>query len=144
MITAVMCGSLVGEFLPMQIIYRGKTDRCHPPVPFPSDWDITHNSKHWSNELTMIRYINNLIVPFVNSVRENLCLDEDKPALAIFDCFKGQVTTKVTELLEENNIHSVLVPANCTDKLQPLDLTVNKVAKSYLQKEFQEMKLLKS
>ena len=68
MITGVFCGSLVGEFLPMQVIYGGKTDRCHPPTPFPNDWDITHNNKHWSNETTMLQYIENIIVPFVTRV----------------------------------------------------------------------------
>ena len=34
-ITAVFCGSLVGEFLPVQLIYKGKTSRCHPKFNFP-------------------------------------------------------------------------------------------------------------
>ena len=29
-ITAVFCGTLRGEILPIQLIYTGKTDRCHP------------------------------------------------------------------------------------------------------------------
>ena len=28
-ITAVMCGSIIGEILPPQLIYGGKTARCH-------------------------------------------------------------------------------------------------------------------
>ena len=34
-ITAVFCGSLVGDFLPVQLIYKGKTQRCHPLYDFP-------------------------------------------------------------------------------------------------------------
>ena len=132
MITAVFCGSLIGEFLPMQLIYGGKTDRCHPPVAFPDDWNITHNENHWSNESTMLQYIQRIIVPFVERVRSHLGLDERQAALAIFDHFKGQITESVIKLLDEHNIHSVLVLANCTDRLQPIDLTVNKVAKSHL------------
>ena len=33
-ITAVFCGSLVGGFLPVQLIYKGKTNRCHPNLTF--------------------------------------------------------------------------------------------------------------
>ena len=33
-ITAVFCGSLVGRFLPIQLIYKGKTGRCHPKFKF--------------------------------------------------------------------------------------------------------------
>lgn len=29
-ITAVFCGTLLGDFLPIQLIYKGKTNRCHP------------------------------------------------------------------------------------------------------------------
>ena len=37
-----------GEFLPLQLIYKGKSSRCHPRYEFPSDWNITHSPKHWS------------------------------------------------------------------------------------------------
>ena len=37
-ITAIMCGSFMGEVLPPQLIYGGKSDRCHPPFDFPHDW----------------------------------------------------------------------------------------------------------
>ncbi len=45
-ITAVFCGSLVGDFLPIQLIYKGKTQRCHPRYKFPSHWHITQSPKH--------------------------------------------------------------------------------------------------
>ena len=124
-ITAVFCGTLMGEFLPVQLIYAGKTTRCHPRYQFPSDWHITHSPNHWSNEETMLSYIDQIIAPFVSRVRNDLNLGEEQPALAIFDNFKGQMTEQVFSHLEENNIHSVFVPANGTDRLQPLDLKVN-------------------
>ena len=39
--------------------------------------------------------------------------------------------------MEENNIISVIVPSNCTDVLQPLDLFVNKPLKDHLRSKFQ-------
>ena len=136
-ITGVFCANLTGEFLPIQLIYGGKTNKCHPPYSFPSDWHITHSENHWANESTMLSYIEEVIVPFVERVRSDLGCTEDQPALALFDRFRGQLTEAITKLLESNNIHCVLIPANCTDKLQPLDLTVNRSAKAFLQKEFQ-------
>ena len=56
-------------------------------------------------------------------------LSPTQPALVIFDVFHGQTVPEVLELLEENHIFVVFVPSNCTDKLQPLDLSVNKPAK---------------
>jgi len=79
-----------------------------------------------------------VIVPFVDRVRQDMQLDDDHPALAVFDHFKGQMTDRVTKELEENNIHSVLIPANCTGYLQPMDISVNKVVKSFLRAEFSE------
>ena len=40
--------------------------------------------------------------------------------------------------LEKNNIQSVLIPATCTDRLQPLDISVNKSAKVFVRSEFQQ------
>ncbi len=75
---------------------------------------------------TMIDYVNYIVIPYVRKTRQELGLDSQHPALIIFDYFKGQCTESVVKLLAENNILYVLVPANCTDRLQPLDLSVNK------------------
>ena len=74
-ITAVFCGTMLGEFLPVQLIYKGKTDRFHPKFSFPLDWHITHSPNHWSTECTMLDYINHVIVPYLQKTRE--CVGED-------------------------------------------------------------------
>ena len=56
----------------------------------------------------------------------------------IIDHFKGQMTDKFISRLEENNIHFVKVPANCTDRLQPLDLSINKPLKDHMKNSFQQ------
>jgi len=45
-ITAVFCASLVGEFLPVQLIYQGKTSACLPRYGFTDDWNITYTPNH--------------------------------------------------------------------------------------------------
>lgn len=56
-ITAVLAGTLSGDFLPVQQIYAGKTSNCHPKnVTFPSDWHIIHTNNHWANKTTMKEY----------------------------------------------------------------------------------------
>lgn len=54
------------------------------------------------------------------------------------DNFKGQVTSVVTSLLEENDVHLCLLPPNTTDRLQPMDVSVNKPAKDILKRRFEE------
>ena len=40
--------------------------------------------------------------------------------------------------LDQNNVNVVLIPPNCTDRLQPLDISVNKAVKCQLCSEFQK------
>ena len=103
--------------------YQRTTPCCHPKFQFPSGWDITHSPKHWSTEETMIRYISNIIIPYVDKVQQ--LLSDRKPALIIMDNFNNQVTPSVSTLFEDHDIHASLLPANTTDLLQPMDISVN-------------------
>ena len=117
-ITVVFCGTMLGDFLPIQLIYKGKTIRCHPKFVFPTDWDITHAPKHWSNEDTMRQFIEQVIIPCVKWVRA--AGGGDKTALVIMDNFSGQITELILNLLEENNNLVSLLPANTISDLQPI------------------------
>ena len=44
---------------------------------------------------------------------------------------------KCKRFLEDNKILVDEIPANCTDQLQPLDLSANKLIKSYMKHQFQ-------
>ena len=84
----------------------------------------------------MKRYVENIVVPFLSQQREALGLPKSHPALVIYDCFRGQTKS----LLEEHNIITIEIPANCTDKLQPMDISLNKPMKDALKKRFQTSK----
>ena len=114
-ITAVLGVTLTGEYLPPQLIYQGKTLRCHPKVSFPQEWDIWHSDNHWSTEDTMTRYIEEIVVPYLLQNREALKLAKTHPAVAIFYCFKGQTTPGILTLLERHNIIPIHILANCTN-----------------------------
>ena len=130
-ITAVFCASLTGEFLPVQLIYHGKTQACLPRYIFPGDWNVTYTPNHWSNEEKMIEYIQKIILPYVKAKRKHMKLCPTHPAMAIYDEFKDQLTPAVFTLLEENDILDIKVPPNCIDCLQPMDLAVNKAVKDF-------------
>ena len=42
------------------------------------------------------------------------------------------------KLLDAHNIHVCLLPANTTDRLQPMDISVNKLAKDFLKRQFDQ------
>ena len=83
--------------------------------------------------------IENIIVPFVKEKRRQLHLEDNHLVLVIFDVFKSQCTD-VLKMLEDSHIECVVVPVNCADRLQPLDLlmSVNKPAKEFRRRKFQE------
>ena len=93
-ITAVFAATKTGSFLPIQVIYKGKTKRCLPSVDFPEDWLISFTENHWANETTTKDYIYKILLPYVEQKREELKLPGDHPALVVFDHFKGHLQWK--------------------------------------------------
>ena len=137
-ITAIFGISMSGDFLPIQLVYQGKTTKCLPSFDFPPSWDITFSDNHWSNEQTMLSYFEKVIFPYLQKKKAELQLEPDHPALLLFDNFKAQCTENLLKLLDTINIYVVIIPANCTDRLQPLDLSIHKAAKEFLCGKFQE------
>ena len=136
-ITVLLSCTLTGKLLPTQVIYGGKTPACLPKRASPGGWYLCYTENHWSNEETMMAYLSKILLPYVVSTRRDLNLPSTHPCLVIFDQFKAQTTQRCLKALEDNNILFAEVPANCTDRLQPLDLSVNKPIKSYMKRLFQ-------
>ena len=138
-ITGTFAVTKSGLFLPMQIIYQGKTERGHPQdFAFPPGFNITQTKNHWSNEDKVIEHLETLIFPYAAAKKEELGIPDHQKALLIYDVFKGQKTRKVLDLIEANHCVNVYVPANLTHVFQVLDLTINGVAKSFLTRKFGE------
>ena len=136
-ITGTFAISQTGDFLPIQLIYEGKTRRCLPSTDFPKEFNITLTKNHWSNEEKAIEFIETIILPFLTSKKEKLGLPQDQKSMLIFDVFRGQTTQKVTDFIEENNCVILHVPNNMTNYFQMLDLNVNGHAKEFLKKKFE-------
>ena len=137
-ITAVIGITLSGVFLPLQLVYKGTTDRCHPHFRFPSDWDVTHSENHWSTSETMVEYAKNVLIPYCNNARKMLGRTgrNKAHALAIFDIFKAYQNKDFLALLHKNKMRTVFVPLSTTEELQPCDRTVNGKLKSILKQKF--------
>ena len=83
-------------------------------------------------------YIRVVLLPYVQAKRKELKVAADHCALVIFNNFTGQCTEDVLALLEDNHINVVMVPANCTDRLQLLDISVDMAARNFLRGQFQD------
>ena len=132
-ITLTFVVTFKGDFLPMQVIYGGKTNKrfCISKRVFSKS-----NPKHWSNEKETLKLIQEVVNPYVVHKRKELGLHSTQKALMVWDVFKGQMTEAVKNNLASLNIELVPVPANLNHLFQPLDLTVNRAAKKFIKKEF--------
>ena len=83
-------------------------------------------------------YVKNIILPYIRKVRRTQNLSKSQMALCIFDVFRAQMGEDYLDFLFENNIKVVYVPACCTDRLQPLNVSVQKAVKNRLRQSFED------
>ena len=133
-ITATFGITCENKFLPMQLIYGGKTERSIPKVKF----SLSANEKHFSNTLESLKLLDEIVILYIEKERANRQLPDNQAAVLIIDVFSGQMTDPVIEKIRENSIKLVKVPANMTPLFQPLDLTVNGAAKAFMKRKFTE------
>ena len=89
-ITGTFAISVTGQFRLMQLIYAGKTKRCHPQgIEFASGFDVTHSLDHWSNKELAIYHIREIILPHEDEFKQQLGLPKDQKSHLIYDVFKG-------------------------------------------------------
>ena len=81
-------------------------------------------------------YLIKILFPYIAKMRAKNQLDVTHPVLVIYNTFRAQCTELILAMLEENNVYFVIIPPNCTDCLQLLDISVNKAAKEFLRKKF--------
>lgn len=88
--------------------------------------------------ILFLRSVKKVILPYIEQVKDDLDLPLKQKSLCIFDVFRAQISDEIMDFLKEKFIIPVMVPANCTDKLQPMDLSIQKPAKDSMKKLFQE------
>ena len=129
---------MTGEFLPIQLIYEGKTKRCLPNFDFPTGFNVTFSNNHWSNTEKSKELFKDIIFPYLEKVKVNLKYPKEQLSLIIMDTFKGQDNEAVLELCRKNNCEVIIVPHNLTNKFHPLDITANKPAKSFISNSYND------
>lgn len=136
-ITALLSCTMAGEMLPPQLLYQGKTENCTPTsVKFPSGWDVFYSENHWSNETTMCRFVDTIVVPYITKTRDDLDLPLKHPALCIFDLFAAHRTDSFLQKLKKAGIIVKFIPGGCTGELQPLDISGNAQLKDLVKQQF--------
>ena len=117
-ITATFSITLDNKFLPMQLIYKGKTNESLLEVTFPEEFLLSAIEKE------SLKFLYEFILSYIQQEWKNL-RPENQKALIIYEVFCVQTTNKVFKRLGDNNILVINVPSNMTQLFQLLDLTVN-------------------
>ena len=94
LITGAFAISLHAHFLPMQLVYGGKTSQSLPVYRFLKGFCLSFNPKHFSNTKQSIKFLKEIITPYVVKQRELLKCQVDQKALVIMDVFTDQMTVK--------------------------------------------------
>ena len=118
------------------LFYKGITLYCRPRFKFPPGWHMTQSKNHL--HLSNGTNYSCIYLWCYNSLCFCYRESNEQAALVIMDNFNGQVISLIASLLEDNNILVCCILPKTIDKLQPMDLTVNKPAKDFLKQKFWE------
>ena len=109
-----------------------------PKYDFPASFSVSFTKNHWSNTEKSIEFFDEIIFPYLEKVKKEKGFPNEQHSLVIMDTFKGQDNDILRKLSSENRCEIVIVPHNLTNKFQPLDLTVNKAAKAFVQNQYND------
>ena len=102
---------------------------------FPAVFSLSAKERHFSKNKESVKFLNEIIVPYIKKMRESKGLGKEQITLVIMDVFTGQMSSKV-KILQGKNILLTNVPANMIRFYQPLNLTVNGSTKRFIAKKF--------
>lgn len=122
----------------VQLIFKGKTTRTLNNCVVPQNMLADFSLSGWQDKDTYKRFLQERIIPFKSFVLTKLGLDpEVEWFLLVHDCHWSHLHQDIIDFLKENRIANLYVQAGCTDLRQVLDVTVNRVFKFNMAKEYQ-------
>jgi len=119
-----------GVLLPFQVVFQGKTGQVLPKnavvvIAALEGWHLTHSANHWSTQETMRSFVQKVLHPYF----EGKCFDLGLNLLMqrmiwLIDYWSVHISAEFRGFMKENFLHILLlfVPANCTSKLQVMDV----------------------
>jgi hypothetical protein len=117
--SAMLTVSASGNVAPTLILYP--YERRVPPEivqKFPRTWAIGHSTNGYQTAKTFKDYIQNCFYPYL--IENNIQL----PVALFVDGHKSHLTLELGQLCKELGIILVVFPPNCTQFIQPLDVSV--------------------
>ena len=122
-ITKVTAISLVGDLVPYQLIFGGKTSAVFPSEVIPADGSFySATPSHFANAATTLEFVSKIILPHVEANRRRRIAqgkstqteEERRWSILIWDNFSAHKDKNVEEFLLQNRIKPMYLSPNCT------------------------------
>ena len=62
---------MAGSFLPIQLMYQGKTKLSQAKYNFPNEFHVTQTLNHWADENTSFEMIKKILIPNIKRNKKN-------------------------------------------------------------------------
>jgi ferredoxin len=138
-VTATYAISLTGIITPVQTIFQGTTDNCHPKTTSLNIRNV-HSASHWCTKETVLTFFEMLHAEYIlPQARKRVDLSDAStvPWLFIWDVYCTHIDKEVLQTLKQlyPSMHILYIPPGYTGELSPLDLLFNAVIKKSLRHE---------
>jgi hypothetical protein len=144
-VTCCVSSSSDGTLLPMQIIFTGKTKRCLPKTHvaklcLADGFHMTMSSNHWSNLETCQQFVRHILVPYFQCIVKELQLPSNQKMIWLLDCWSVHKSEAFLTWMKKEHprICVLFIPANCTSKLQPADVILQRPLKCAFSRCFKQ------
>ena len=130
-ITAMLGITLGKPFLPMQLIYKGKSNQSLPKVNFPETFSLSVNEKHYSNGKESLKFWKKKkILPYIQNVRQILGSESQKAQLRLWDPtfqYMSLLRLAIIDLWESPESKTSSVRHNCTSLFNIVKERITKI-----------------
>ena len=92
-------------------VFKGKRKLKFKP---PKDVRVTVQQKGWMDSSLMFAWFKSVILPFT----------KDRRSLLVIDSFSAHEDIEFLNLAAAHNIDEAIIPGRCTNKIQPLDVSL--------------------
>ena len=77
-----------------------------------------------------------IVFPYLEKVKEQKCIPKEQYSLVVMGTYKGQDNNILKGLYEKNFCEIGIVLHNLKNKLQPLDISVNRSTKAFISSKY--------
>jgi hypothetical protein len=136
-LTTTLAVSVLGDKLPAQVIYGGKTSKCLPKEEVPGV-HYSYSKNHWQDLDSTKDLLNSVVFPYFKKKRTELGLPTTSTGLIIWDIWHTHINEEIIRLCDANHVKMVIVTPGFTGELQLLDVAGNHLFKKNYRSQFQE------